>query len=101
MRHGYGLLLVLTKSYAEAENELREAVWLDPNTAIVHSDLADVLAQKGKDEEAKEQYGVAHRIDPNLDVANLGLGMISARNGDVVSSRNYCEAAARSNDIRE
>jgi len=78
-------------------------VALDPGAPIFHADLADVLAQKGDDVEAKAQYLAALKAKPDLDTANLGLGVLYARAGDRSSSKFYCQAALKSsdNDIRE
>jgi Flp pilus assembly protein TadD len=102
-RHSHGLFLIITKQYSDAEAELRKSVALDPGAPIFHADLADVLAQKGDDVEAKAQYLAALKVKPDLDTANLGLGVLYARAGDSSSSKYYCEAALKSsdNDIRE
>ncbi len=102
-RHSHGLFLVIIKSYSAAEAELRKAVELDPSAAIFHGDLADVLAQKGDEVEAKVQYLAALKAKPDLDTANLGLGILLAHAGDRSSSKFYCEAALKSGDkdIRE
>ena len=91
------------ENLSNAEAELRKAVELDPSAAIFHGDLADVLAQKGDDVEAKAQYLAALKAKPDLDTANLGLGVLLARAGDRSSSKLYCEAALKSsdNDIRQ
>ena len=75
----------------------------NPSAAIFHGDLADVLAQKGDDAEAKAQYLAALKAKPDLDTANLGLGVLLARAGDRPSSKFYCAAALKSsdNDIRQ
>jgi Flp pilus assembly protein TadD len=59
--HGYGLLLVLMRSYDKAATELREAVRLDPQSAEAHSDLADLLAAQGRSESAREEYARAEQ----------------------------------------
>ena len=50
------------------------------------------------DEEAKQQYDAALRLNPALDVANLGLGLLLARRGDFGGSKLHCEAAMKSTD---
>jgi hypothetical protein len=45
----------------------------------------------------------ALKAKPDLDTANLGLGLLLARTGDRASSKAHCEAALKSSDsdIRE
>jgi Flp pilus assembly protein TadD len=59
--------------------------------------------QRGSAAEAGVQYAEALRLDPNLDVANVGMGMMLVREGNAMGGRNYCTEALRSSDsdIRE
>jgi tetratricopeptide (TPR) repeat protein len=65
--------------------------------------LADVLMQKGDAAEAKRQYEAALHVRPDLDTANLGLGLLLASAGDRAASESHCEIALKSSDseIRE
>jgi predicted CXXCH cytochrome family protein len=96
--HSYGLFLVATKSHALAETQLREAVRLDPGVAVYHSDLGDSLVELDRPGEAIEQYKNALQLDSNLDAANVGLGMVLVRQGDISAGEKYCSAALKSAD---
>ncbi len=96
--HNYGLLLVATNRRSQAEDQLREAVRSDPGSAVFHSDLGDLLSERHDEQEAIEEYRKALRLNANLDGANLGLGVVLVRQGNVSAGKAYCEAALHSSD---
>ena len=53
--------------------------------------------------ETTPEYLAALKVKPDLDTANLGLGVLYARAGDRSSSKFYCQAALKSsdNDMRQ
>jgi predicted CXXCH cytochrome family protein len=96
--HNFGLFLVATKQAPQSEAELGEAVRLDAGNAIFHSDLADLLTERGKEAEAIREYREALRLNPNLNSANIGLGMALVHQGNVMDGKAYCRAGLRSSD---
>ncbi len=96
--HNYGLILVATNRRGQAEDQLRQAAHLSPQSAVFHSDLGDLLAERRDDTEAIEEYKNALRLDANLDGANLGLGSVLVRRGEVSAGKPYCEMALYSSD---
>lgn len=101
--HSYGLLLMLSRAYASSDQELRRAIALDPGDALTHSDLGDVLALQGDDAGAAQAYGQALHRQADLPQANLGLGTILRRRGEMDEARRLCQIASQSPDdsIRE
>jgi tetratricopeptide (TPR) repeat protein len=71
---------------------------LDPNSAVAHTNLGNLLRQRGNLREAIEQYRDALSKDPGLDRPHLGLGMALATLGDFATARKEFEEAARSAD---
>jgi tetratricopeptide (TPR) repeat protein len=53
LRHRRGRLLLELKKYTEAEDELREALSLEPRLLDAHVALGEALHAQGRDEEAK------------------------------------------------
>jgi tetratricopeptide (TPR) repeat protein len=54
--HGYGLVLILSRKYPQALNQLQEAIRLDPRNASALSDLGDLLAAQGRTADAADAY---------------------------------------------
>jgi len=96
--HSYGLLLMLEKAYASSAQALRRASTLDPADALTLSDLGDVLSQQGDDTGAAQAYEQALRLQPDLPQANLGLGILLRRRGEIDESKRLCQLASQSKD---
>jgi tetratricopeptide (TPR) repeat protein len=63
---GQGVKLVVDGKYAEAEPVLRCAIEMDPSMAEAHYNLAVVLRQTGRNEEAITEYRAAQKLfDPS------------------------------------
>jgi Flp pilus assembly protein TadD len=62
--NGYGVALSILERYDEAEAVLADAIVLYPRNAILRSDLAVVLEEKGAFKEAIAQYRKAIELDP-------------------------------------
>jgi len=72
-----GWLLLLTRDSREfprAEEQLRQAIRLQPNFAKAHFDLSRALAYEHKDDEAIEQLREAIRLKPGFAEAHNTLG---------------------------
>ncbi len=52
------------KSYDQAIAEFRQAIALAPDRASIHKDLAYALLKVGENEEARDQFAEAMRLDP-------------------------------------
>jgi len=66
--------LLYSKRYAEAENEYRAALRLDPQDGNLHSVLGLVLLDENNADGAIVEYHEALRLEPNNDLAHSGLG---------------------------
>jgi Flp pilus assembly protein TadD len=72
-------------------NELREVVRLDPKLAQAHNDLGDILAAKGRLDNAISEYQLAIAAEPAFAEAHLSLGLTLER----IGRRNEAEASLR------
>lgn len=73
----YGEFLALQLGRAQEGMAIsRQAVALDPKSAIINSDYAEALAAAGRLDAALEQYRVAIEIDPRLSVAYEQMAMV-------------------------
>jgi TolB-like protein/DNA-binding winged helix-turn-helix (wHTH) protein/tetratricopeptide (TPR) repeat protein len=50
-----------------AEDEVRHAIALNPNNAIAHADLAELLDATGRLDEGWREYQIAQELDPSHD----------------------------------
>jgi Flp pilus assembly protein TadD len=89
---------MLEKAYASSAQALRRASTLDPADALTLSDLGDVLSQQGDDTGAAQAYEQALRLQPDLPQANLGLGILLRRRGEIDESKRLCQLASQSKD---
>ncbi|MDP9268225.1 MAG: tetratricopeptide repeat protein [Acidobacteriota bacterium] len=65
--------------WAQAEQDYRAAIALDPNSAAAHAGLGTALVQQGRGEAAVPELGQALARDPNNAVAHRGMGMALAQ----------------------
>ena len=65
----------------KAQISLRHALKIDPNSAIGHFNLAEVMRRQGNIAAAAEQYRQTLAIDPNYSKAHQGLGLIKQQQG--------------------
>jgi Flp pilus assembly protein TadD len=96
--HSYGLLLMLEKQYGSSAQALRRADSLDPGDALTLSDLGDVLSEQRDDTGAEQAYEQALHLQPGLLQADLGLGILLGRRGEISESKRLCQLASRSQD---
>jgi tetratricopeptide (TPR) repeat protein len=61
------------RDFADATNEFRIALRIDPNFPTAHFGLGGALLNQGQTNEAIAQFKEALRLDPNLAAARDGL----------------------------
>jgi tetratricopeptide (TPR) repeat protein len=66
------------KNYKKAEEELREAIRINPNYAEAHNNLGILLTELKRYDEAEEEYRKAIKINPKLAEAHNNLGFLLA-----------------------
>jgi Tfp pilus assembly protein PilF len=81
-----GLLNQRRQKSAEAEEEYRRALWLDPNFVPALANLADLDRMRGQDQQGAELLRRAAVIEPNNADVRHSLGLL------LVRQRNYTEA---------
>jgi len=85
----------LTNNNAEKEAIYRKAAQLYPNDYRAMNNVAAILFNEGKVNEARELLSA----NSNAPEANANLGLISLYNGDVASAENYIAKATGANDL--
>ena len=65
----------------EAISEYRQAIQLDPKSALPHNNLGNVLSNQGKAEEAISEYRQAIQLDPKDALPHNGLGNVLSDQG--------------------
>ena len=66
----------------QTERSYREKIQQDPEDATLQVELADVLLEQSRFDEALTAYGAALDLDPSQAVAFLGMGAVLFRRGD-------------------
>jgi tetratricopeptide (TPR) repeat protein len=72
---------------SEAEAHLREAIRLDPNLALAHFQLGNILEDAGQTEDAISQFQAAARLDPGYAEPHYALARIYRKLGDMAASK--------------
>ena len=92
-----GLALAKRRAFAEAINEFRKAVEIDPAFVEAHTNLGIFLAQGGSPEEAVSHLRQALTIDPTFASAQNTLGNILANAGESDKAIEHFRRALQSN----
>ena len=79
----YGKHLKETEQYPEAEKVLREVAELDPEVRFVHTELADVLRETGRTDEALKMYMKAQNTYRSDRMARAGAALVYETKGDI------------------
>lgn len=72
---------------SEAEAHLREAIRLDPNLALAHFQLGNILEDSGQTNDAIGQFQTAARLDPGYAEPHYALARIYRKLGDMAASK--------------
>jgi len=93
----YGSWLAGEQRWPEAEQQLREAIRLDPKAAGPHVHLGNVLDDTGRPHDAEAEYRIAIQLDPKDAGAHYNLGLLLEDSGRQslaeVEMRRYTELA--------
>ena len=80
-------------TYDEAEALYREAIDLDPQLAIAHTNLGNILFRRGEDQAAESLYLTAIAIDDRQPEAHYNLGYVMLERGDAKRAADHFEKA--------
>lgn len=80
---------------SEAEVHLREAIRREPNLAVAHFQLGNVLEDTGRTDEAISEFQSAARLDPNYAEPHFALARIYRKLGKSSESKREVEAYLR------
>jgi tetratricopeptide (TPR) repeat protein len=80
-------------TYDEAEALYREAIDLDPQLAIAHTNLGNILFRRGEDRSAESLYMTAIAIDDRQPEAHYNLGYVMLERGDAKRAADHFEKA--------
>jgi len=95
-----GFAYVIAKRPRAAEIALRRAIVLPPPRADKHRDLGAVLAARGKEREAREQYQRAIALDSHDPTSWVNLGNLERRGGRLERALDdYREAERRDSSL--
>lgn len=90
-----GLVYASLSQNAKAEEQLKIAVQLNPNSAVARTNFGACLLHSDKNELAAEQFRAALRLDPTSYDANHDLGELYIRAGKIAEAAPLLEAAQR------
>jgi len=79
--------------WRNSETLYRHALAFTRGNYLIHNNLAGVLDDEGKLDEAAEQYRNALRAKPNLAVGHYNLAMLLTKRGDLEGARREYEQA--------
>ncbi|HEX5235790.1 MAG TPA: tetratricopeptide repeat protein [Silvibacterium sp.] len=80
---------------SEAEAHLREAIRLEPDLALAHFQLGNILEDAGRTEDAISQFQAAGRLDPGYAEPHYALARIYRKLGDIAASKSEVETYLR------
>jgi tetratricopeptide (TPR) repeat protein len=92
-----GAVLAKRADYALAEQEYREALQLDPQSADLYVSLAYVLIPQQKWDDTQSAARAALRLDPKNDMAHNNLGVALGSKGDLDGAVSEFREAIRLN----
>jgi Tfp pilus assembly protein PilF len=90
----YGRFLSSIGRHAQAIEEVRTALKLDPSSLIINANLAGALLYAGQTEEALAQALATVQLDPHFPVGHIWLGNIYAAMGKYADAMQAFERAS-------
>jgi Tfp pilus assembly protein PilF len=91
----------LYETVAGEENAYKTATQLYPKDPRAFNNLARIALAQGKDNEAKEWAQKALNIDRNQPEANVNMGLLALKQGDMLAAENYIAKGATANGVNE
>ena len=91
----------LYDNVAGEENAYKTATQLYPKDPRAFNNLARIALAQGKDNEAKEWAQKALNIDRNQPEANVNMGLLALKQGDMLAAENYIAKGATANGVNE
>jgi tetratricopeptide (TPR) repeat protein len=88
-----GLVYASLEQNARAEEQLKVAVQLNPNSPAARTNFGAFMLHSGKNELAAEQFRKAVQLDPNNYDANHDLGELCIQAGKIAEARPLLETA--------
>jgi tetratricopeptide (TPR) repeat protein len=95
------------KRYDEAEKEYREAIRINPNLAVPHYNLGNLLKDLKRYDEAEKEYREVIRINPNFADVHVSLGEILYFEGkkdeakeEILKARELFEKQGKNDGIK-
>jgi len=85
--------LYYLKQYDEAEEVWREAIRINPDHAVAHTDLGSLLQELERYDEAEKECREAIKIDPDYAEAHGNLGIIFLETERPEEAKNELEIA--------
>jgi len=92
-RFGMADALRFSQEWAEAEQQYRKVLKLDPSNEDAAINLGIVLAEQGHSDEAREQWNAIVRGNRESCSAHNNLGALAARTGDRLQAMNEYNSA--------
>jgi len=80
-RNNLGKVLLLGRQPAEAAEEFRAAIAIQPDSPETHANLGNALEALGRAGEARQEFAAALRIDPGFAGGHYDLGLSLLRAG--------------------
>jgi Flp pilus assembly protein TadD len=89
------LKLLRMQVYPTAQEEVRKAIQLDPESAILHCALGNILAQGGQWESAVGEFRRGARLEPDMPDFHNALGVALANTHDLNGAAEEFQAAVQ------
>jgi Tfp pilus assembly protein PilF len=84
----YGIFLAAAKRWRESEEQLREAILLNPTDSTPYINLGNLLRDRNRLKEAEETYRTALQLDPDAGRGYYDLGLVLAETNRPVEAED-------------
>ena len=92
-----GMVYASMSQNVKAEDHLKIAAQLKPDSAAARTNLGTILLQSGKNALAQEQFQMALKLDPQSYDANHDLGEYYIRSGKIAEAQHLLDRAQKIN----